>query len=74
VIDGTIIHYITIDQNAWERQLLVYDLKMHANMVLQNTVAFRKELDEVRASHIKEYPSTTLAAETLVLGDISQAH
>lgn len=44
------------------------------NMILQNTVAFRKELDEVRASHIKEYPSTTLAAETLVLGDISQAH
>jgi hypothetical protein len=29
----------------------------------------RKELDEVRASHIEEYPSTTLAAETLVLGD-----
>jgi len=31
-----------------------------------------KELDD--ALQIKEYPSTALAAETPVLGDINQAH
>ncbi len=44
----------------------------HANMVLQNTIAFREELEW--GSQIKAYPSTTLVAQTLALGDISQAH